>query len=48
MEEKYKAKIAELKRKIPVLEAIARGEKAPKEEKKEKIRRGILQIEDEE
>ena len=49
LEEKYKAKIAELKRKLPVLEAIARGEKPPvEEEKKEKVRQGILQVEDEE
>ena len=48
LEEKYKAKIAELKRKIPVLEAISRGEGPVEEKRKEKTRQGILQIEDEE
>ena len=48
LEDKYKAKMAELKRKLPVLEAISRGERPPiEQEKKEKVRQGILQVEDE-
>lgn len=46
MEQKYRERMAEIKKEVPILEAIARGEKSKMPKEKTKKIKGILQVEE--